>query len=304
MTDPGAPGLMLGGVPGIHLLQAALRVAGILDRSGTERTALRESYPRTPTGGLFDSQDLMRGEELLVQLGLVVAQGDRVIPDPELQALAAATPDIAEKLLLAISLEKDPPLWLSAAVRDDEVLDEFINDADGALLASVLPDSAEREQFLLRLGRRVDADELARLGDLGEAYVVEACRNQVAEIGGERDDVVWVSRFSDQAGYDISAPGAASKRNLLEVKSTRSQGSTFPVWISRNEAGTGSQFPDEWSLVACRIQADDSVSIMGWLPIDVIRPMFPRDRHEGGRWMSAKVRISRQVLRDGLPPLA
>jgi hypothetical protein len=293
-----------GQLPGVHTLRAALTVAGLVDPDGSGIEELHASYPRIPTGGLLSSEDLLRGEALLLQVGLLLVDGRQIRADERLAMLSGISLDEGEELLLAMLLENAPPLWLSAAVEDGELRSELISDGDARVLEQVFTDVEDRERLLLNLGDRVDTDALKHLGDLGERYVYESYRDVVREAGGAPDEVIWVARFSDRHGYDISAPREAPGKHRCEVKTTRSLGSTFTVRVSRHEIETGQTYPDEWVLVACRANADDLVEAIGWRRIEALAPLLPKDQHGSARWSVVEIELRVDDLTPGLPPFS
>jgi hypothetical protein len=133
--------------------------------------------------------------------------------------------------------------------------------------------------------------------------VVEACRTQLAAAGQAElaKRVVRVSRRSDQLGWDVDAPRVSGGRRKLEVKTSKAQGPTVRFYLSRNEARVGQQDPD-WALVFCRADRDDAVEVVGWCGMEVVTPLLPADRDEGGRWEKVRVTLDERDLKTGLPP--
>jgi Domain of unknown function (DUF3883) len=291
-------------LPGIHTLRAALTVTGLVDADGSGIDDLHASYPHVPTGGLLSSEDLLRGEELLLQVGLLLTDGTKIRADERLAMLASAPLNEGQELLLAMILENAPPLWLGAAVEDGELRPELISDEDDRVLKQVFDDSEERERILLNQGARVDPDALKHLGNLGERYVYETYREIVAAGGGNVDEVLWVARFSDRHGYDVSVPREAPSKHRCEVKTTRSLGSTFTVKVSRHEIETGKDYPFEWVLVTCRADDDDQVEAIGWTRVEALEPLLPKDQHPAARWSVVEVELRVDDLTPGLPPLS
>jgi hypothetical protein len=125
----------------------------------------------------------------------------------------------------------------------------------------------------------------------------------VGESDGDPDDVIWVARFSDRHGYDISAPREAPGKHRCEIKTTRSLGSTFTVKVSRHEIETGKTYPNEWVLVPCRADVDNAVEAIGWTRIEGLAPLLPEDQHESARWSVVEIELRVDDLTPGIPPV-
>jgi hypothetical protein len=264
---------------------------------------LAASYDKLVTGGLYRPQDLSVGHRLLLRAKLVRADGDTYVPTPALLELCALPDDVAAELLLHELLLQEPPLWLYAAVVDEEVRWENVPDADRDALQQLLVDASRREALLLTLGRTLDAAELADLGRQGEEHVVEECKRHL-HARGRPDlaaDVHQVSLRSDQLGYDVTSPDTAGRRHRLEVKTTSSAlAGRVEFFLSRNEASVGERDP-MWSLVAVRRDLDGSLEVIGWCPAVTLLPLMPRDLSPQGRWTSVRISVAMTDLQPGLP---
>jgi hypothetical protein len=130
-----------------------------------------------------------------------------------------------------------------------------------------------------------------------------SCLTELIALGhkGLADDVKWVSRLDDSAGYDISAPYIGGGVRLLEVKSTTSKGDQVIIHLSRNEAERGLTLPD-WLLVICRVVSVDDRSgvVLGWSTINDIRSCLPVDS-QGGKWESVAIAMDVRDLVPGVP---
>jgi hypothetical protein len=292
------------GLPTPHLLRAAIQAVRVLDRErGTRELDAHHAYAELPTGGIFQSADLLAAERVLLRAGLITHEQDRLVPAMALlDAAALDEPESLEALLFMI-LERRPPLWLTGAAGNGELHTEAIPDEVGALIEEVIPDLARREAILLAAGRRHDNAALAALGALGEEHVVDACRAELASLGHPElgDRVRRVSLQSDQLGWDVDAPRVAGGRRKLEVKTSRAPGPAVRFHLSRNEARIGQQDPD-WALVFCRADREDQVEIVGWCGMAVVTPLLPLDQEQNGRWESVLVTIDERKLEAGLPP--
>lgn len=291
-----------GRVPTAHMLRAAVRAAGTLDEAGTPIDVVRDSYLRLPTGGLYCVDDLILGEQLLVQSGLVRQANNVLYPSQQLKCILSLRQEDASEVLLSVVLSAHPPLWSYGAQRKDEVFHELIPDVDRDALEEIIADPNRREGLLLALGRRYDPDTSLELGEAGEELVVAECRAQL-EGAGRKDlaeRVQRVSLVSDQLGYDVVAPTLAGGTSRMEVKTTASGSEAVRVLISRNEAEFGLRDPS-WALVVCRSDPDDCLSITGWCRGNALKPLLPIDKHPRASWASAMVSLQPGFLTPGLP---
>ncbi|WP_176522858.1 protein NO VEIN domain-containing protein [Blastococcus aggregatus] len=263
-----------------------------------------ESYGKLVTGGLYRPQDLQAGHQLLVRSRLVSEEGGRHIPSESLKRLRDLPDDVAAELLLHELLLREPPLWLYAAVVDDEVRWENVPDADQDALRQLLADAARREALLLTLGRTLDAALLAEYGKAGEEHVVWACRRYLRDDQQRPDlaaQVHQVSLRSDQLGYDVTSPDVTGHRHRMEIKTTGSAaGGLVEFFLSRNEATVGERDPS-WCLVAVRREADMSLHIVGWCRGVTLLPLLPRDLSPQGRWTSVRLSVPTTDFTPGLP---
>ena len=277
--------------------------ARVLDPAGNSSAALLASYEKAVTGGLYRTQDLRGGNLLLQRARLVRIEGDgRCMPTPELLQLRGLPDDVAAELLLHELLLHEPPLWLYAAVVNDEVRWENVPDADQDALRQLLADAARREALLLTLGRTLDTARLAEIGAAGEEHVAAACRQHLLDRG--RPDLAAavhrVSQRSDQLGYDVTSPDTAGHRHRLEVKTTGSAAGRVEFFLSRNEATVG-RHDTSWALVAVRRDRDDSLHLVGWCRALTLVPLLPHDISPDGRWTSVRISLPVEAFVPGLP---
>jgi len=148
----------------------------------------------------------------------------------------------------------------------------------------------------------LDEDLRARIGLAGELAVVDACRDQLSDLGHPElaAAVQQVSLVSAAMGYDVFAPRVGASARKMEVKTTTADSGSglFRFFLSRNEYEQGRRNPTDWSLVACRLN-DDQVTILGWAPVRSLTPYLPDDA--SGRWTEAVVRFPQSGLIAGLP---
>lgn len=275
----------------------------MLDATGNTSQALIVSYDNLPTGGLYRTQDLQAGNLLLQRAGLVSQSGDVHTPVEYLLQLRALPDEVAAEMLLHELLLNEPPLWLYAAVVEDEVRWENVPEVDQEALEQLLDDAARREALLLTLGRTLDAQQLAEYGALGEEFVVVACKNHLQS--RDRPDlaasVSRVSLRSDELGYDITSPDTTGHRHRLEVKTTASASAgRVEFFLSRNEATVGIKDP-AWSLVAVRRNRDQTLELIGWCSAVHLQPHLPQDLSTQGRWTSVRLSVETTDFTPGLP---
>lgn len=289
--------------PTAYQLQAAVLAGRVLDQAGNIESSLVASYDKLATGGLYRSQDLQAGQALLQRAHLVVIDGSSHVPTPTLLSLCELPDDVAAELLLQELMVVEPPLWLYAAVVDDEVRWENVPESDQVALEQLLEDATRREALLMNVGRTLDAAQLAEQGAQGEEFVVELCRKHLCEL--DRPDlaaaVSRVSLRSDELGYDVTSPDTTGHRHRIEVKTTSSASmGRVEFFLSRNEATVGASDPG-WSLVAVRRNRDDSLELIGWCSSGSLAPHLPRDLSTQGRWANVRLSIAISDFQPGLP---
>jgi hypothetical protein len=289
--------------PTAYQLQAAVLAARVLDQHGNTGASLRTSYDRLATGGLYRSSDLEAGHVLLQRAQLVQTEGSHHTPTAALLQLCDMPDDVAAELLLQELLSEEPPLWLYAAVIDDEVRWENVPQADREAIEQLLEDAGRREALLLALGRALDLEELDDQGAEGEEFVVNLCQQHLIE--RDRPDLAAsvhrVSLRSDQLGYDITSPDITGHRHRIEVKTTRNASvGRVEFFLSRNEATVGERDP-AWSLVAVHRNRDDSLELIGWCSALRLVPLQSRDVSVQGRWTNVRLSVATTDFTPGLP---
>jgi hypothetical protein len=291
-------------LPSRHLLRAALLSGRALTAAeGTPLVQLPLTWARTPSDGIFSPDDLASGFRLLCEARLVAIVDRVVLSTVQLTTLLAESEDDAYRVLMERLIDARRPLWVSAAMAGGVVAPELLPDDVAAALMEVLPDPAEREQFLLAVSQRFEDVDAKRIGEIAEVETAEACRRELRAAG--RDDLAAqvrrVSLISDQLGYDVTAPRFDQSSRRLGVKGTRTVGSDLLIVISRNEANVGAR-DSGWFLVVCRVYPDDSASVLGWTTHAVLGPRLPVDAMTRGGWRAAAVPLSEWELAPGLPP--
>jgi hypothetical protein len=287
----------------LRLLRSAFWVGHTLGPEGAQAEVAHRSWGNLPLGGSVDFAELREAERTLIEIGLVERDGERLRPAPELAACTAGGEESPEPLL-ALVLDREAPLWLRTVVPDGStVRTELMPEDANAALASVIPDPARREAFLLARAIKVETRERALLGGEGEEAVVAACRAQLVELGaGELAAAVRrVSPVSDELGYDVTAPRGDGSIRRLEVKATRSSADTVRAYVTRNEIETGLADPDWFLVVAHRTHAGDW-TVLGHTAAAPLQALLPCDSDSRARWQTAVLRLAMDDLERGLPP--
>jgi hypothetical protein len=288
--------------PTAYQLQAAVLSARAMASAGAGLDTLRSSYEKVVTGGLYRTRDLEAGQDLLERAQLISIEHGRCRPTEDLLRLRSLPDDVAVELLLQEVLAADPPLWLYAAVAQEEVRWENVPDEDARAITQLIAEPERREAILLALGRVVDQQRLKQLGAAGEEAVVVACREHLS--GRGRPDLAGhverVSLRSDQLGYDVTSPDTGGTRHRIEVKATQGMPGQVEFYLSRNEATVGGRDPC-WSLVAVRKSLDGRLEVFGWCRASTLAPALPTDGDQGGRWESVRISLPDKEFRPGLP---
>jgi hypothetical protein len=292
-----------GTLPTAHQLRSALRSGRLIDQTGSAVEVTRASYRLVPYGGLYRSEDLLIGEDVLIAAGLIRENDGVLFPADGLREIAHASDADGCEALLAALLTRRVPLWLLAATASGVLEDELIPDEERTKLHEVLAPQA-REALLLALGRRYSQEDRAATGAIVEEFVVTHCRAQLRSRGASdlADSVRRVSEISDQLGYDITAPRLDHSTRRIEAKGTRGAGPTVVFYLSRNEAERALADHD-WSLVACRVAGDDAVVLVGHVSGPQLAPYLPHDPGPETRWQSIRLEVPESLFTDSLPPI-
>lgn len=294
-------------IPTLHEAQAAFIVSQIIGERLSSRKRIRSGYPRVATEGLYSPSDLRRGERILVLSGLVEDLGDGLRGTKKLTHLESMDERAGAKLILKIFLQKNRPAWVSVAVGDGGVYEEYIPDRALRVLNTAFPDTQNRNSVLFGLLSSVDRAGRVEIGEMGERRVVAACRSQRHESGYAElaEQVRQVSKISDSLGYDIAAPCPGGDHYHIEVKTVGKDIQALQFYLSRNQYEVGLRDPN-WRLVICK-REEEETSIVGWCSIDVVQRGVPEERKIDWpcsvRWEEVRVRMRDKPLDPGLPPL-
>jgi hypothetical protein len=277
------------GVPSSHIVAAAVRVARMIDQSGSELTDLARSYHQQSSGAYYPEPDMAKGQALLIDCGLIRQEGTRLIPNAE---------------LLALGLDDDAEVRGHLTLRAIATLPPETTGEELQAAVEAAPLSAERrEEFLLALGAKFDDAHRVLVGEIGEELVVLAAKEDLLALG--RSDLAAqvrrVSLGSDALGYDITAPRTSGAKRFLEAKAGVDT-DTVRFFLSRNEWETGLSYPDDWFLVYCRV--DDTKArageVVGWCTAQDLSDHAPNDQG-AGQWSSVCIELPASQLRGGLP---
>ena len=291
-------------MPTRHLLDSAVAVAKVIDRDGTDIADLRRSYLRSRTGGIRRRHDLIRAEQFLVQLNLIVLKDGKMYRADKLAEVLRLSPPRAVEALALVSIQNSAPLWIHAAFSGGKFRPELIPDDQLENLLDLFANSLRLAAVLASLSGLDSTDRRSEIGEHGEECVMEACRLQLLDEGREdlANQVARVSLVSDGFGYDIDAPRLDGSSRHLEVKATTSSSKHRRLYLSRNEAEVAGQDSD-WSLVMVWIQADNVGKVAGWASAGTLTEHLPSDASLHGRWQNAEIILTPSELSAGLPPI-
>lgn len=291
-------------VPTRHQLRAALRVLRALDQPTTRLADLRHAYLTLPSGGVFHVDDLIAGEALLAECGLLGRDADMLMVSSAFAATLGLPEEAALEMLMLQVLAARAPVWLAAAATGEQLRSEFIPDPEADALAGVVSDPEQREALLLAAQRTVDQQARTQVGDAGEELVVREAQGELRRLG--RPDLAAqvrrLSVMSDELGYDLRLPRLDGRAWRAEVKATRSARASLRLYLSRGEAEAARRLRD-WVLVICHIPPNGISEVIGWCSFSTLRCYLPRDQHRHGRWDSVRIMLAPSKLTAGLPPL-
>jgi hypothetical protein len=273
-------------VPPEGLLIAALRWLRLFNRGATVLTATEILWHNPKYTDLTQTQ-YASGLKWLRRVGLVP-------PDGPLIALGNAADVQASVSLFRTVIALDEPVWLQDAdllVRAPaELPEDALNLAETLELGDIDAVGAIRH-----VHRRLDLTRRNEVGALGERRLVELLEAAWPAA------VQHVSQHDDGLGYDIELHvyDCAWK---LEVKSTTRRG-RLRVFLSRNEFETG-MAREDWRLVVLRLGDNDQIHQLGTVSTAWIGASVPQDHGASGRWESASLELTPDVLAGGLPFVA
>lgn len=300
-------------LPSRHVLSAAHCITSALSPGAHPISRVRQGYTQLPTDGLFSYSDCVRGEEVLRRCGLVQYDNNILSVRSDFNAISNLPEEEAVELLVSLYLLNQPPPWLKVAVRGNEVIEEYIPERERTTLRSIAPREAIRHLLLVSSADHYEDDkERAALGEKGEEYVAQLCRQQRLDRGESHlaELVQRVSKISDHFGYDIVAPTKQGSLHL-EVKTCGKPGPVIISHLTRNQARVAEN-DARWRLVICRAAPNGELNLLGYTTGSVLADEFPvgpnQSKTRDGRivieWTEAKVKLLPGELESGLPPVA
>ncbi len=150
-----------------------------------------------------------------------------------------------------------------------------------------------------KLLSKIDLELLHKIGLDGEYEVIEELKKNLSLREIER--IRHVSLVDDSAGFDIICPSVKNSdlTVLLEVKTSPRPGSDFNFFISRNEARVA-RHNDNWFLLAVTA-SPNGYQVLGTLNFYQFSDYLPVNQDKRGQWESAKISISKDLFKKGLP---
>ena len=171
-------------IPTAHVLRAGLHVAGVIDSFGSSVSRARITYVHYASGGIYPPEDLIKGEQVLIDCGLIRVEEGMLRPSPELHDFVAAPESDATIAMLFKMVTSLPANPFRGSQSPSEALQ---------ILEKIIADPERREAFLIAIGKHFDDGVRVKLGEQGEERVVEALRSELKEL--DRTD----SRFSSSS---------------------------------------------------------------------------------------------------------
>ncbi len=226
--------------PTSHICRAAVRVISLVDDAGETMETLHSAYINDPSDGVYGAMELDKGRAILERAGLLRKQDGQLLVSDAARRIARLPEEDAILVIVETLLLRERPGWVVAAGWE-EARWEYVPEGVDTRLRSICPDQRRRDEILMAVAKKVDAEALRKVGREGERYVAEACRDYLTRRG--RPDlarrVAVVSEVSDQLGYDVVTPNLSGTTVRIEVK-TQSRGrEPARVFLSRNEAERG-----------------------------------------------------------------
>ncbi len=270
-------------------------LVGLVEDPGSDMRQLSRTFDVTATGGEFGVSDLNAAKQWLLGLSLALERDSYFVLVPALFDARAESDNAAIALILRESIDHLLTSAASAVIDAGELINRVRTSA---------PDDSIFERVTPFIHERLDLARRALVGEIGEEVVLAAARDELVGLG--RPDLAArarrVSLESDHFGYDVLAPRARGANDrLLEVKSSISIGRSVHVYLTRNEAEVGTR-ERAWTLVVCNVTSLDERTgeVVGWCTRSELEPLLPNDQ-ESGRWEQARLSLSVDDLRSGLP---
>ena len=199
------------------------------------------------------------------------------------------------------------PYWVAFFSDDIEALStlipqpwlDLLNSAD--LLEFGLADTSEWWRLVLSGFESFERETSKLVGNIGEklTFDFELNRLRKENVNITRSSVIWVSKFSDHFGYDISSTAGSlieetpSERILIEVKASQLRYSPiFRFFLTRNEWETALKNPDTYYLYLWKdidIENQNHSSKPYILLAKQIVDMIPCEKSDSCKWMELQI---------------
>ena len=284
--------------PSLYQLRVAAQVLTIVGKETPRHSEVSESYPAIASGGLFTTSQFAAAEDWLVELGMLVREGETLRAVVGMELGEHAEVDVLRGIL-RFHILAHPPAWLGASFVDGVFRTELFPGQASDVLEEIF-DQEEREALLTASMIKYDEARRQILGDLGERCVVGACRSFHCDRNRRdlADQVRRVSEISDAYGYDVESPNDKGEMSLLEVKCY--SGPIPRVFITRHEYEVGVK-QENWFLVVCQAVSDDEAEIIGWTDARALRWRVPREVESSAEWHVVRMQFETGQLNPGLP---
>jgi hypothetical protein len=193
-------------------------------------------------------------------------------------------------LLFERVIERSAPSWLP----DSDLLipDESGLPLDATGLAGIMGLSDTLAiAAIRRLHGRIDRDQRARIGLVGELALIELLE---AHWPGT---TTHISQVDDGFGYDVSFCHGEVEWHL-EVKTTMRRGRLI-IYLSRNEHEVG-MCDANWRLIVLRLDEQLRIRGLATVRFEKLAARAPRDRDSQSKWQTASHHLLRDDLETGL----
>ena len=284
--------------PSLHQLRTAAQVLMIVGEEAQEHSDLAKSYFALASGGLYSASQLLVAEDWLVDVGILVRDGEKLNSIFGLDMENDSEFDVVREILRYV-LVTNPPAWLGASFVDGVFRTEIFP-GQAAIVLKELFLEEERDSILFASMMRYDDTRKQMLGQLGEICVVDACKefHHAQKRIDRASQVRRVSEVSDAFGYDVVSPNVWGELCCLEVKCF--SGPVPQVYLTRHEYEVGLR-QKRWFLVVCQAVSDDKAKIVGWTNAAALRWRVPREVENFTEWHVIRVKLEAGQLNAGLP---
>ena len=209
--------------------------------------------------------------------------------------------------LLRDYILEQKPYWVAFFSDDIETLSisipqpwlDLLNSAD--LLDFNLPETSEWWSCVISHFESFDKENSKLVGNIGEELTIdfELTRLRAENVNISSSSVIWVSKFSDNFGYDISSTAGKlitdkpNQRIFIEVKASQLRySSMFRFFLSRNEWETALKNPDTYFLYLWNdIDLENQKPPSGpWVLLArQLFDMIPSEKSDSCKWMELQI---------------